>query len=261
MEVGKMRDALETTPRKGTRLAKLGIWSAAIGGALLAGSALGARAGLLAPLAAMLGMAIGGLAMLLAVVFAGLGLIRSGGSAGSASLPGTWLALVAGLAITASNLSVILGARGAPAIHDITTDTVDPPAFVAIAPLRAADPNPAEYAGPETAALQRQAFPDIAPLRVAAGTSEVFARAREVVADNGWTLVDASEADGRIEATAETSWVRFKDDVVIRITTTADGQTQVDVRSKSRVGRGDMGQNAKRVRGFLAALEARLAAG
>jgi uncharacterized protein (DUF1499 family) len=256
-----MRDALDATPRKGSRLARLGIWSAAIGAVLLAGSALGARAGLVPPLTAMLGLAIAGLAMLLAVVFAGLGLLRSGGSAGTASRPATWLALLAGLAVTALNVSVIGGARGAPPIHDITTDTANPPAFVAIAPLRADAPNPAEYAGAETAALQQQAFPDLAPLRTPAPAAEVFARAREVVADSGWTLVEASEADGRIEATAETSWVRFKDDVVVRISTGADGQTRVDVRSKSRMGRGDMGQNAKRVRGFLAALEAKLAAG
>jgi uncharacterized protein (DUF1499 family) len=49
--------------------------------------------------------------------------------------------------------------------------------------------------------------------------------------------------------------------VVIRIVTLPDGQTQVDVRSKSRVGRGDMGQNARRVREFLAALRGQLAAG
>lgn len=256
-----MRDALDSTPRKGSRLARLGIWSAATGAVLLAGSAIGARAGLVPPLTAMLGLAIAGLAMLLAVVFAGLGLARSGGTAGTASRPATWVALLAGLAVTALNVSVIGGARGAPPIHDITTDTANPPAFVAIAPLRADAPNPADYSGPETAALQQQAFPDIAPLRTATPAAEVFARAREVVADSGWTLVEASEADGRIEATAETSWVRFKDDVVVRITADADGQTRVDVRSKSRMGRGDMGQNAKRVRGFLAALEAKLAAG
>ena len=78
------------------------------------------------------------------------------------------------------------------------------------------------------------------------------------MADKGWTLVDANEAEGRIEATAETGWVRFKDDVVIRIQPERD-QTRVDVRSKSRVGRGDMGVNARRVRDYLASLQGRLA--
>ncbi|MBM4221873.1 MAG: DUF1499 domain-containing protein, partial [Gammaproteobacteria bacterium] len=134
-----------------------------------------------------------------------------------------------------------------------------PPAFVAIVPLRKAEAaNPSEYAGAETAAEQHRAFPDIKPLLVDQPVDVVFASAREVVADKGWTLVDASEAEGRIEATAETGWVRFKDDVVIRIQPEGSG-TRIDVRSKSRVGRGDMGVNARRVRNFLDALKARLA--
>jgi uncharacterized protein (DUF1499 family) len=85
----------------------------------------------------------------------------------------------------------------------------------------------------------------------------VFAAARDIIADKGWTLVEANEADGRIEATAETGWVRFKDDVVIRIQPAASG-TRIDVRSSSRVGRGDMGVNARRIRNYLVSLQARL---
>lgn len=252
-----MRDALEATPRKGSRLSRLGIWSAALGVLFVVASGLGARAGAIAPMLSMGTYFVGSLALFLAVLFAGLGLLRSGGSGGTTSGPATWLALLAGLAVTANNGLVMGGARGAPPIHDISTDTVNPPAFVAIAPLR----DDEAYDGPETANLQQQAYPDLAPLRVAAPPATVFARARDVVAANGWTLVEASEADGRIEATAETRWVRFKDDVVVRIVALPDGQTQVDVRSKSRVGRGDMGQNARRVREFLAALRTQLAAG
>lgn len=256
-----MRDALEATPRKGSRLSRLGIWSAALGVLFVIASGLGARAGAIAPLASMGTYAVGSLALFLAVLFAGLGLLRSGGTGGTAPGPATWVALLAGLAVTANNGLVIGGARGAPPIHDISTDTENPPAFVAIAPLRATAPNPAAYAGPETAALQQQAYPDLGPLRVAAPAGTVFARARDLVAASGWTLVEANEAEGRIEATAETRWVRFQDDVVIRIVALPDGQTRVDVRSKSRVGRGDMGQNARRVREFLAALRDELAAG
>jgi uncharacterized protein (DUF1499 family) len=65
----------------------------------------------------------------------------------------------------------------------------------------------------------------------------------------GWELVDAAASEGRIEATASTSYLGFKDDVVIRIET-VNGGTAVDIRSKSRMGKGDMGANAKRVRAF-----------
>jgi uncharacterized protein (DUF1499 family) len=79
--------------------------------------------------------------------------------------------------------------------------------------------------------------------------SFVFETALEVAEDMGWEIVASNANEGRIEATATTPWVGFKDDVVIRIR--ADGpETRVDVRSKSRVGRGDMGVNAKRIRAF-----------
>lgn len=254
-----MKDALQSTPRKGSRLSAIGIWTALTGVLLAALSGLGARAGMLSPFASMGAYALGSLLLLIALVTAGLGLIRSGGTAGTASRPATWLALLAGLAVTANNGLVMGQARGAPAIHDISTDTDNPPAFVAVVPLRAVDAqNPPEYSGPETAAAQKQAFPDLEPLLVTQPANVVFAAARDLVAEKGWTLVDASEVEGRIEATAETGWVRFKDDVVIRIQPGRD-QTRVDVRSKSRVGRGDMGANARRVRDFLATLQARLA--
>ena len=64
-------------------------------------------------------------------------------------------------------------------------------------------------------------------------------------------------AAGRLEATDSTPWFGFRDDVVVRIQP-SDGGTSVDVRSKSRVGRGDMGTNAKRVREFLDRLQAKV---
>ena len=55
-------------------------------------------------------------------------------------------------------------AKGVPMIHDITTDTENPPGFVSILPLRKDASNPAEYGGPEIAAKQHAAYPDIRPL-------------------------------------------------------------------------------------------------
>jgi len=254
-----MKDALQAVSRKGSRLSSFGIWTALIGVVLVALSGLGARAGVLSPFASMGAYAGGSLLLLIALITASLGLARSGGSAGTASRPATWLALLAGLAVTANNALVMNQGLGAPGIHDISTDLENPPAFVAVVPIRQADPrnNPSDYSGPETAAAQKLAFPDLQPLNVAQPADAVFAAAMDVVAEKGWTLVDSNETEGRIEATAETGWVRFKDDVVIRIQPGVN-QTRVDVRSKSRVGRGDMGVNARRVRDYLASLQDRL---
>lgn len=148
-------------------------------------------------------------------------------------------------------------ARSVPPIHDITTDMTDPPAFEAILPLRADAPNPSEYAGEEVAAQQRAAYPGIRPLDLDHPYHEVFAVAVETVRAMGWDIIAADPERGRIEAVATTFWYGFRDDVVIRIAT-HDGVTRVDMRSLSRVGRSDVGANARRISTYLARLTANL---
>jgi uncharacterized protein (DUF1499 family) len=143
-------------------------------------------------------------------------------------------------------------ARHAPSIHDITTDTDHPPAFVAVLPLRANAANPAAYGGPEIAAQQHTAYPDIVPAQLATPPAQAFSRALATARAMGWTIVATDSAAGRIEATATTFWFGFKDDVVVRLTPDSAGRgARVDVRSVSRVGRGDVGKNARRIREYL----------
>lgn len=144
-------------------------------------------------------------------------------------------------------------ARTVPPIHDVTTDTQDPPAFVAVLPLRARAPNPATYGGDSVAALQRKGYPDLHSLHVAAAPAATYGRALEVARAMRWDVVAVDSVAGRLEATATTPWFGFKDDVVVRLR--ADGAgTRVDVRSVSRVGGSDVGANAARIRTYLARL-------
>jgi hypothetical protein len=148
-------------------------------------------------------------------------------------------------------------ARSVPPIHDISTDTTNPPEFVAIAPLREDAPNPVEYAGEETARAQHEGYPDIRTVWTERPPGDVFSAAVEVVTRMGWELVETDAGEGRIEATDITRWFGFKDDVVIRLTADQGG-TLIDVRSKSRVGTSDVGTNAERIRAFLRRLEGAL---
>jgi uncharacterized protein (DUF1499 family) len=149
---------------------------------------------------------------------------------------------------------------GTPPIHDITTDTTNPPEFVAVLPLRANAPNTAVYGGgegetPESLAeQQRAAYPEIVPQRFDASPEEVFARASAAANSLGWEIVAEVPAEGRIEATDTTFWFRFKDDIVIRIRPDGNG-TVLDARSVSRVGRSDVGKNAARLRSFFETLQ------
>lgn len=167
-----------------------------------------------------------------------------------------WLgraALVIALAAIALPLSQLQKGARLPRIHDITTDTADPPVFVDIARIRADSPNSDVYGGDKVAAQQAAAYPDIAPILLDVPPEAAFARALTAAEELGWQIVAAVPELGRIEATDTTFWFQFKDDIVIRVRP-IDGGSRIDVRSLSRVGESDLGANAARIRAFRARL-------
>ena len=146
-------------------------------------------------------------------------------------------------------------AYSVPRIHDISTDTENPPPLVATLPLRKGAENTATYGGPKLAAEQKQGYPDIKPLELALPPQAAFERARSVAQQMGWQIVAADAAAGRLEATDRTLWFGFQDDIAVRVAAAGNG-SRIDVRSVSRVGRSDIGTNAKRIRSFLEKLGA-----
>lgn len=148
-------------------------------------------------------------------------------------------------------LMSLLAGGNAPRIHDITTDTADPPTFAVAPQLRGADANPLDIK-PGFIAEQQEAYPDLAPLRSALSRDEAFDRALATARQLGWEVYHEDRAAGVIEAVDTTRFMAFKDDVVIRIRDD-EGGVLLDLRSVSRVGLGDLGANAKRIRAFLEA--------
>jgi len=138
--------------------------------------------------------------------------------------------------------------RSAP-IHDITTNTANPPAFEVLNETRAGAKNTLEYGGAEVADLQATAYPDIAPLQTTLSADAAFERALDVAGEMGWEIVATDPGRHRFEATARTSVFYFADDVVVAITPAENG-SRVDMRGVSRVGRSDQGVNAERIRAF-----------
>ena len=144
-----------------------------------------------------------------------------------------------------------------PPISDITTDPSNPPRFEQLARLRPADR--VAYPGAAVAEQQRAAYPDIGPLQVDAPVKTVYDVALALVTKRKWHIADArspgpTRRDGVIEATARTPIMGFRDDVVIRVSATADG-ARVDMRSASRYGLYDFGANAARLRSLLEDIE------
>lgn len=171
------------------------------------------------------------------------------------SRPGTrqrgFLLSLIGLAISLPVVAMAIqweyATRTYPPINDISTDIDDPPVFWDT-------PNPTDYPGAETAALQRVAYPDLAPLELTVTPDRAYALAMALAKDKGWEIVADEPEEGRIEAIDSTFLFGFKDEITIRIAA-SDGGARIDLRSRSRVGRIDRGVNAKRIRAFLTALK------
>jgi uncharacterized protein (DUF1499 family) len=148
-------------------------------------------------------------------------------------------------------------ANTVPAIHDITTDLANPPAFVRAAADRKKDDHPVTYDGLKVGEMQKAAYPDIGTIVTPAPADKALEAAKATLSEMGLEITGTDPAQGRVEAMATSMLFGFKDDVVVRVATAPDG-THVDVRSKSRVGRNDFGMNAKRIRTFAAKLRTRL---
>lgn len=170
------------------------------------------------------------------------------------TLGSTIMALLLSIIAIAIPLSMLNKGRSVPPIHDISTDLVNPPEFVAIAPLRADAPNPVEYAGVEAATQQRAAYPELQTLNYLQSKSELVEATKQVINNLGWQLVNIDANQGIVEATDRTMWFGFKDDVIVRITDNGSKRL-VDIRSKSRVGGSDLGKNAERIHGFIEELD------
>ena len=111
---------------------------------------------------------------------------------------------------------------------------------------------------PHLAQLQKAAYPDVAPFITSLPLASAFNEALEVAKSMpGWTVVASNLEAGHIEASQQSRWFRFTDDIVIRITRDGAG-TRIDMRSTSRQGRSDYGVNAAHIRGYMAALRRRI---
>jgi len=164
----------------------------------------------------------------------------------------TVFGLILGLLAAGITLNNYRIAKTVPHINDITTDTSNPPLYDKIVSLRINAENKIEYGGPAVAKKQNAGYPDIKTLFFKMKEIDAFNKALKIAKASGWEIISANNNVnvGRIEAIATSFWFGFKDDILIRVTEDENG-TKIDMRSKSRVGGGDFGVNAKRIRKFM----------
>ena len=152
-------------------------------------------------------------------------------------------------------------AQNLPFIHDITTDTQNPPMFTeAIMSERnqVEGVNTVDYIGKMdplgkelVSVLQSKGYPDISSLVLSDSPDVAFGEAKSAAKTLGWDIKSENVDAGILEATETTFWYGFEDDIIIRIAPSEGGGSVVDIRSISRIGGSDIGANAARIREFL----------
>lgn len=204
-------------------------------------------------------------------VCAGLALAVAGGLLAIAACVSIWDsgwrglgkavgALFLTLAMLAGPAAVLARGMMLPPLTDLSTDTADPPRFRAMGFARPSDANSLLPPEAEQVALQRSAYPAIKPIDLDATPEEAFNALLAIVRKRKWRILDAVPPrgvvrDGQIEAVAPTPLLGFRNDLVIRVRATQKG-ARVDVRSASRYGVHDLGENAWRISGLMADLQA-----
>lgn len=209
-----------------------------------------ARYDLIPKMTGFMGLAFGIVAALLALAVGIIALLIAWRRPAPGAVRKALTGVVPAALLLGGVLSIVVPASKYPPIHDASTDLADPPAFEV---LKVRKDN---LVGVETVEnwrkIHAKAFPDLKTITLNQPVAAVIARAEKLAKERGWTVAKVDPAAGRLEATAYAAWIRFNDDVVLRVRPTADGKgSMVDMRSVSRVGVGDLGYNANRVRDFL----------
>ena len=221
-------------------------WAFRLGAGALVAFILGPLVAHLGIVSAMVGFIVfdlGGLFGLLALVFGIVGTLRGGGA-------GAGLAL--GLLVTLAFLVIAVPSGKVPPINDITTDTTNPPQFVTAPSLPGNQGRDMRYPGESFAKQQTAGYPDLAALHLDVSPDQAFQRvtaAAQQMPD--WEVTRTNAATHALEGVATTHLFRFKDDFVIEVRPQASGSV-VQMRSKSRDGKGDVGANAARIKAFYA---------
>ena len=230
-----------------SKLATAAVLIAAVAISLPGLGVLGIHLGALSPMAGFglfaAGCVLGGL---LALLLGIAGIVTTRGGGDPEGRKRAWIAVAGGVALLGALALAGNPGRGLPRINDITTDTADPPAFFADPAERGRDmAYPPDFV-PQVLA----AYPDLETRTVPYAPSEAFDRAARTAEELGWEVTRRDEGRGLLEASETTAIFQFVDDVVVRIRPATSG-AELDIRSKSRDGQGDVGANAARIRRFL----------
>jgi uncharacterized protein (DUF1499 family) len=234
----------------------LGFFVSLIALALLLAGLVGAHLNFAAPFFGFQLFLLGLLLGVVALVAGLIGLFRTRRPQARAAHGRAVVASYIGAMLTALLVYLVLGARGYPAINDITTDVNNPPEFVHAGMLPANHGRDLHYDKAKYAEPQQQGYGMLEPLQLAMDPDQAFKEVATVASEmRGWTITNENPKARSIEGVAITRLFRFRDDFVIQVRPAPSGSL-VEMRSKSRDGVGDAGANYKRIKSFFKSLSA-----
>lgn len=153
-------------------------------------------------------------------------------------------------------LLVIGGMNMKPLINDITTDFENPPQFMY---LQAKRPKANYTYDIKMQSKQEEGYEDIHPLPLKGEPIELIKKIISIITTNTqWEIVSVNEHQFRIESVATTKVLRFKDDIVLELRPQEGEIVELHMRSKSRLGKGDLGANAKRIKSFFGLVQSQI---
>jgi len=242
-------DETDEAPTPTSRVARTAASLAAASLATATLGILGVQLGLLSPIQAFylfaLGAVLGGVVSFL---LGAVALFLTNGGRDPLGARRAWIGAGGGVLLLVVVLMGVSGGGGAPSINDITTDLVNPPGYLAAAKETANLGRDMSYPA-EFVAIVSKSYPDLQPLRVDGSSDEAYRSALNAARRLGWTITSEDAATGLFEAQERSAVFHFVDDISVRVS--PDGSSSiVDIRSKSRDGRGDLGVNAARIRAF-----------
>ena len=226
-------------------------WSKAIliGGVIAAVclplGALGTKFGIWPFTGGFMLLAAGTVLAILAVALGIIALVIASRRGLAGDKPGIYLGMLVGALVLGLMGTQYMAATKVPPIHNISTDTIDPPQFDKVVALRG-EANPLAYDAEKLAGPQQAAYPWVKTLTLSVPPAQALTAARGALEAMGLEIVNEDAAAGLVEAIDTTFWFGFKDDVVVRIRAAGAGSI-VDARSVSRVGVSDVGANARRI--------------
>jgi hypothetical protein len=209
------------------------------------------------------------LALVLALLWARSALITNQGAGKRLGL----LALVGAAAFLYPPLSYVYSGLTSLPIHDVSTDTEDPPQFVALA-KRPPGANGTRFDGNAMIAyrgehntvnyvlhtyyytLTKPLSPLLPPTLAnpAPPMAKMFWRCFNRAKDMGWHIIDYNEIEGRIEAQASSFWFGQISDIVIRIRPAGTLGARFDMRAQTLMGNRDFGHNLELIKTYRTSL-------